>query len=140
MRYILTNRYYQLILRLTLGFIFIFAAMEKLTDLQGFSDSIINYRLFPIYLVNILAVIIPWIELFAGILLITGKSSREDAFIIFTLLTFFSLLIMLTMIRGISISCGCFGAHDATQTGMSKLLENFVFLMLSLQIIFFSNE
>ncbi len=140
MKEILSNKYLILISRVILGYIFIYAGMVKIIDPAGFAESILNYRLTPLFLVNFFAIVIPWIEVVAGILLIFGISSKESSFIICTLLIIFNIMIFIAVIRGLDIECGCFGTNDSQSVGIQKLLENFVLLLLSIQIILFEKN
>ena len=90
---ILSNKYLILLSRLVLGFIFVYAAVEKISDPSGFADSIYNYKIFPLFIINIAAVILPWIELAAGLLLIFGITIKENALIINSFLVVFIILI-----------------------------------------------
>ncbi len=58
--------------RLLLGGIFIYASVDKILYPAGFAQTIHNYQLLPDILVNITAVVLPWIELFLGLFLILG--------------------------------------------------------------------
>jgi len=55
-----------------LGIIFIWASIDKIVHPQGFARIIFNYQILPVQLVNITAIFLPWLELVAGICLITG--------------------------------------------------------------------
>ncbi len=140
MKEILSNKYLLLISRVILGYIFIYAGMVKIIDPAGFAESILNYRLTPIFLVNIFAIVIPWIEVLVGVFLIFGISSKESSFIIGSLLIIFNIMIFISVIRGLDIECGCFGTNDSQTVGIQKLLENFVLLLLSIQIILFDKN
>lgn len=140
MKEILSNKYLLLISRVILGYLFIYAGMVKIIDPAGFAESILNYRMTPIFLVNFFAIIIPWIEVVTGIFLIFGISSKESSFIIGALLIIFNIMISIAVLRGLNIDCGCFGTDDSQAVGVQKLLENFVLLLLSIQIILFDKK
>jgi uncharacterized membrane protein YphA (DoxX/SURF4 family) len=137
---IFNNKYLLTIIRLFLGFIFIYAAVTKVSDAEGLSQAIYNYKLLPLSLVNILAIILPWIELCAGILLIFGISVKENSAIIFGLLIIFILAVTISLFRGLDISCGCFGTVDGSRVGLLKILENIGLLVLSVLLIKFDSK
>lgn len=114
--------------------------MEKIIDPAGFAESILNYKLTPIFLVNLFAIIIPWTETVAGLFLVFGFSSKESSFIIGALLIVFNVMVTIAVIRGLDIECGCFGTNDSQTVGIQKLLENFVLLLFSIQIILFDKN
>jgi len=137
MKKFLANKYVLLISRLILGFIFIYAGMEKISDSEGFSRTINNYKLLPFSIINIPALILPWLEVTAGILLIFGITVKENAFIISTLLGIFIIAIAISLFRGLNIDCGCFGTADGSKVGIQKLFENFLLLLLGIQLVYF---
>ena len=134
---IFNNKYLLTIIRLFLGFMFIFAAVTKISDPEGFSQAIYNYKILPLSFVNILAIILPWIELCAGILMIFGISVKENSAIIFGLLLIFIIAITISLFRGLDINCGCFGTVNGSRVGLLKILENIGLLFLSIILIKF---
>jgi len=65
------------------GLIFLAAALPKLADLTAFAGSVHNFHLEPIVpvsAVNLLAMTIPWVELVAGLALVSGVRPREPSF------------------------------------------------------------
>ena len=137
---ILNNKYLLLIIRLFLGFVFIYAAVTKISEPEGFSQAIYNYKLLPLFLVNILAIILPWIELTAGVLLIFGVSVKENSAILNGLLIIFIIAIVISLFRGLDINCGCFGTVDGSKVGLIKILENIGLLILGYLLIKFDSK
>jgi len=137
---ILNNKYLLLIIRLFLGFVFVYAAVTKISEPEGFSQAIYNYKLLPIFLVNILAIILPWIELTAGVLLIFGISVKENSAILNGLLIIFIIAIVISLFRGLDINCGCFGTVDGSKVGLIKILENIGLLILGYLLIKFDSK
>ena len=132
---ILNNKYLLFTIRLFLGFVFIYASVTKISDPEGFAQAIYNYKLLPLFLINILAVILPWIELCAGILLIFGITVKENSAIINGLLLIFIIAIIISLFRGLDINCGCFGTVDGSKVGLIKILENIGLLILGFILI-----
>lgn len=135
---VLSNKYLLFFLRIILGFLFIYAGAEKISDPAGFSTSISNYRLLPLFMVNFFAITMPWVELVAGILLILGISVKENAFIINAMLMIFIIAISVSLARGLSIDCGCFG--KGTQIGIQKLIENSLMFIAGVLLIFYDSK
>lgn len=134
MKSILANKYLILFSRLILGFIFVYAAVEKISDPDGFAVSISNYRMLPIPLVNIFAIALPWLELITGILLIYGICTKENSFIIGSLMLVFTVMVLIAVLRGLDIECGCFGTGDARKVGLIKIIENLILLIVSFNL------
>ncbi|MCU0365379.1 MAG: DoxX family membrane protein [Ignavibacteriaceae bacterium] len=137
---ILNNSILLLAIRIFFGFIFIFAAITKIADPGGFSQSIYNYKLMPDFIINFLAIAFPWIELVAGILLVFGISVKENSAILSGLLVIFIFAIAISLFRGLNIDCGCFGTAGGTKVGIQKILENIGLLILGLILIKFDSK
>jgi len=137
---LLNHRFLLLTIRVFFGFVFIFAAITKVTDPEGFSLSIYNYKLMPDFLINFLAIVFPWIELVAGILLIFGMSVKENSAILSGLLVIFIVAIAISLARGLNIDCGCFGTVGGTKVGIQKIFENIGLLVLGLILIKFDSK
>ena len=82
----LKNGLFLLTARIILGFVFIYAAISKAAEPESFAIAIANYKLLPDFLINISAIILPWIELCAGLLLLFGISVTENSAILSGLL------------------------------------------------------
>jgi uncharacterized membrane protein YphA (DoxX/SURF4 family) len=137
---ILNNKYLLLTIRLFFGFVFIYASVTKISDPEGFAQAIYNYKLLPLFLVNILAIILPWIELTTGILLLFGVSVKENSAILNGLLIIFIIAIIISLFRGLDINCGCFGTVDGAKVGLQKILENIGLLILGFILIKFDSD
>ena len=135
----LNNKYLLLIFRVIVSFVFIYAAIEKISDPASFSDAIDNYRLLPLFLVNFFAITLPWIELVVGILLLFGVRVKENSFIISVLLVVFLVAIIISLARGLNIDCGCFGTINGTKIGLEKIVENIVLLFMSFSLMKFDS-
>lgn len=128
MKKITSNEYLLLVFRIIIACVFILASIQKIMYPASFANSIINYRLVPDLLINILAVILPWLELICGILLLIGHQVKETILIINILLVSFLILIFIALLRGLDISCGCFGANSE-MVGIRKIIENSILLL-----------
>lgn len=101
--------------RVIIGGLFVWAALTKIGDLHAFAEEIANYQLVPARLVPLIAAALPGVELVVGVALVLGLYSRASAGIISALMLVFIVGISQALIRGIDLTCGCFGgADDAT--------------------------
>ena len=89
MKNIIFNNNLILIFRIILGSVFIYASLDKIQDPAAFSSLIDNYRASPIWLNNLVALILPWIELICGLLIITGYFVPVANLLIFAMLILF---------------------------------------------------
>jgi putative oxidoreductase len=121
--------------QLLAGAIFLFAALPKIANLPAFADSIHNFHMepvLPLASINVLAMVLPWIELVAGLALIFAVKPRAGAFVYSGLLALFTIAVAVAMARGLSFDCGCFGTATAATIGAKKLAENVGMLFVGL--------
>ncbi len=107
-RSMLTHRLMALGFRLYLGALFIYASVYKINYTAEFAETIANYQLVPYWAVNPMAIVLPWLELIAGLLLVAGIRSKAAAALISFLLSLFTVVVLITLARDIPIGCGCF--------------------------------
>jgi putative oxidoreductase len=136
MNRLLSNRYVILLSRMVLGSIFIVASVDKITSPEAFAVSIEAYRLLPLSLVNIAALIIPWVELLCGVFLLAGVLVRASAVLTGAMLVVFLGGILAAMARGLTIDCGCFGPSHATPVGWMRVLEDVGMILPALHLSF----
>ena len=121
-----------IIFRLIIGSVFIYAAIDKILDPYTFAADIRNYQILPDMFSNMLALILPWIELYCGLFLILGFYIRTSALLIAAMLVVFIFAISLAMIRGLNIDCGCYHSMGgSTKIGFKKLVEDFIYFILA---------
>jgi hypothetical protein len=84
---------------------------------------IYNYRLLPGGAINALALVMPWVELLAGIGLILGVWKREAAIVAGLLILVFIAAIGVNLARGHAVDCGCFNVESAGKSREELLLE-----------------
>ena len=119
------NPYVELTVRQLLGMIFIYACFHKIADPSGFAKIIYGYGLFPNIAINLIAIVVPFIELTAGTALITGIYPKSAALIINGLVVSFIIAISVNLIRGHEFDCGCFSGKSATpESAWISLIRN----------------
>jgi uncharacterized membrane protein YphA (DoxX/SURF4 family) len=128
------NRTVLFIFRMVLGGLFIYAGAVKVGAPLDFAQSVRNYQLVGQSLSFIAALVLPWLEIVAGAFLIAGIWKRGAALAVSSLLVFFIALTVVTMIRGLDIDCGCFGAVDR-KAGLSVILEDLGMLFLGAALL-----
>lgn len=101
-----------LLARLILGGVFILASLDKIANPGDFASAIGNYHVLPFGLENLLALILPWLELLTGIFIIAGIMVDGAAIMIIIMNMIFIVAISQALARGISIECGCFSVSD----------------------------
>ena len=103
-----SGAHFFLLWRLLLGVIFVAAGVAKIAHPAEFAKIIHNYQVLPDSLINIVAIVLPWLETLLGVLLAAGVWLPGAAALAnLLLLSFFSALIF-NLARGIDVHCGCF--------------------------------
>ncbi|MEE8142615.1 MAG: MauE/DoxX family redox-associated membrane protein [Planctomycetota bacterium] len=130
--------------RLIIGGVFVWAAVQKIADPVTFLKVLREYQLLPFQppqIINGVAVILPWVEVVAGLALITGVALRPACILLATLLVVFTGAIYLraTQVQGdaqafcsIAFDCGCGG--EVIQV-CRKLLQNTGLVLVSMVAI-----
>lgn len=120
--------YLVIAMRLLLGVLLIWAGTVKAMDLELTARSMMNYDLVPEPAVNILALLLPAVELIVGACLILGLFMDGALLMATVLYGVFWLAVVSALARGLDIDCGCFGEGSST-VGMITLLRNTGFLL-----------
>ena len=137
----LKNNWLLLVSRIILGGLFVYASVDKIIDPLSFAQIIHHYRITPPNLINIIAIVIPWIELAAGAFLIFGFRVKASGLTINLMLVFFIILLSITAFRGINISCGCFSTSTAVKSNLIiRIIEDFGMLALGLHLMIFGKK
>jgi putative oxidoreductase len=132
----LANKYLLFAVRAFLGCVFVVAAVDKVAAPEAFAASIAAYKLIPYALVNIIALVVPWLEMLCGVLLLAGVYQRGSAAILSALLAVFMAAMVSALLRELKIDCGCFGKEHATPVSWLKVLEDAGLLVLAVYLWF----
>jgi len=144
MRDFLSNKYLQILLRLILGGVYVYVAWNKLINAEEFAKAIKNYDMLPLQAINIIAITLPYIELFAGLFLIFGFYKKGSSAILGITLIVFIIALTSAYARGLNIDCGC-GFTSTVQETSSKtdlLVRIFedILMLIGVVIIFLFGE
>lgn len=124
MKSIFASRPAYIALRLVIGLLFIYAGILKLTDPSGFAMTINLYGLVTWRMSNVLAYVIPAIEIITGLGLVLDIKGALAA-VVAQLLGFMCVLLY-ALYLGLDADCGCFGTPRATENDPVGPLEAFV--------------
>ena len=108
--------YLVLLGRLIVSAAFILAALPKTQDPAAFATSVEGYRIVTGNLAMWIALVLPWLELVAGLGLLIPQIRRGSNLIIALLLIVFTVLHASAWARGLDINCGCFSGHESEKT------------------------
>lgn len=94
--------------RLLLGVVFILASVDKILHPAAFAQLVNNYDILPHEIINLTAIIFPWLELIIGIFLVSNVWLPGCLLLTDILLGAFLGGILYNINRGLNIHCGCF--------------------------------
>lgn len=124
------------ICRLLLGLVFVYASYGKILHPQAFALAVYNYQLMPDALVNITALLLPWLELLLGLCMIFGLWMPGVTVAGTGLLVVFLGALVFNQICGLDIHCGCFSTEITKgPAGLGTVLRDVVFLAVSLYLL-----
>ncbi|MDP9192193.1 MAG: DoxX family membrane protein [Acidobacteriota bacterium] len=115
--------------QIALGAIFIAAALPKIADPPSFAHMIYNYRILPGGLINISALLMPWVEILAGLALVLGIWVRPARWLITLMLVTFMIAIAINLGRDNAIDCGCFDTSAANKTYEERIKDMWIVLI-----------
>jgi putative oxidoreductase len=91
------------------GAVFVYAGIVKVADPMRFASDINNYQIIPWAIGVRLAFYLPWLEILCGFALIFRRLYLGGLSILTALISIFIVATVASKIRGIDITCGCFG-------------------------------
>jgi len=135
MKRFLEHPFFLILLRFFLGLVFIFASWDKILHPAQFAQAVYNYKILPGPAVNLFALILPWIELIAGLFMILGIYIRGSALVIAFLLFVFVIAAVISVSRNLDISCGCFDTAGGRKVGVKLIMEDSALLLASIWML-----
>ncbi len=127
---------FALICRLTLAIIFFYAGVEKILHPQEFAVAIYNYQLLPDCVINLLAIFLPWLEVLIAVSLVIGIYTRGATLLSALLFLIFATALTINLVRGLDISCGCFGASSGNISWLYLARDLSLFCMSVFALIY----
>lgn len=127
-----------LVCRIVLGGIFIYASLDKIAHPAEFAKAIGNYHILPFGLENLLSLTLPWLELLAGVALITGVMIDGAAIMVIIMNIIFIFAISQALARGISIECGCFSVttEGGDNIGLQTVIRDIGYLIMGFIVLY----
>jgi len=116
--------------RIALGLFFVVSGALKLQSPIEFYDAVYSFRLINDPLISLTALAVPTFEVVVGLLVVFGVWKQTAMTWLLGSLVFFTALILLSWLRGLDITCGCFGGTGDTNYPV-KLLQNAALISVS---------
>lgn len=141
MKSLLSNDYLVLMARVFVGFVFVFASIDKVAQPDDFVVSIANYKLIPPGIDTLTATVLPWVELLCGLGILAGVFFRGSSLLACVLSLMFALAVASALIRGLDIACGCFSQDPSVgKINWEKLAENILLVAFSLFLLYSTTD
>ena len=136
------NSFIELVLRWFIGGLFIYASFHKIVHPEIFAKIVYGYDLFPHFLINLIAILVPYVELIAGLCLLAGVFPRGASVIINGLLILFILFISFNLFRGHEFDCGCFSVNEQKMHSPSSalLVRDVIYLAIAIYVFWFNGK
>ena len=125
--------------RLGLAAVWLISGGIKAADLSQTYVAVRAYDVLPKQGVEIVAAVLPFLEIALGLLLLVGVGVRAVAVLSAALFVVFIAGVAQSWARGLSIDCGCFGGGGAVAPGDTAYLEEILrdtgFILLAVWLI-----
>jgi putative oxidoreductase len=116
--------------------IFIYAGALKAIDPVQFASDIDNYKILPWPASVALAFYLPWLEIFCALGLVFRFLYRGALSILTASIVAFTLATIAAKVRGLDITCGCFGHASQNWSFPAHLATNLAILVALLALFF----
>ena len=138
----LKNDWVELFIRYLVGITFIYASIHKILAPAEFAKIIYGYGLFPHGAINLIAIVLPFLELFTGLALIFGIYPRAAGLLICGMLLLFITAITINLIRGHEFDCGCFSfsSNASTFSAYYLLIRDVSLLAIGMYLVRFKAD
>jgi uncharacterized membrane protein YphA (DoxX/SURF4 family) len=121
--------------RLGLAAVWLVSGALKAIDPAQTYVAVRAYDVLPPMGVEVVAALLPWVELALGLLLLAGIGVRIVAVLSTVLLVVYVAGVSQAWVRGLSIDCGCFGGGGAVAPSetayLQELLRDTGFLLMA---------
>ena len=98
-----------IVCRLIFAAAFVLAGIGKMADAAGFTAVISHYQILPVKMIYGAALILPAVELVGGLALFCDVLVKGTLVVLNILMVVFLAAMGLAMVRGLDVTCGCFG-------------------------------
>jgi uncharacterized membrane protein YphA (DoxX/SURF4 family) len=119
--------------------IFIYAGTIKALDPVQFASDIDNYKILPWPISVALAFYLPWLEIFCGFAVVVRLLYRGALSLLTVLILVFTVATVTAKVRGLDITCGCFGHASQNWSFPAHLATNLA-ILAALAVLWISNR
>jgi len=123
-----------------LGALFLYAGTVKLLRPDEFQVDILSFHLVGFGSAYWIAIFLPALEVVAGAGIFLRGLRRESALILAVMSFVFAALLVSAWIRGIDVSCGCFGRAEAEINYPLVLGRNLLLVVAGVLVFWFHSR
>ena len=122
--------------RLTVGgFIFVSGVLKIIND-TGFREALSTYGMFSSDIINIIGLLLPLIEITAGLLFAFGFRPATLGKLIICMLLVFSFTVTIALGNNQPVDCGCFPVAGGSQAvGFGFFIRNGILMLVSIYVV-----
>ena len=132
-----------IVARIYLGGVFILASIHKIAYPAAFALDVATYNILPLFMVNLMAITLPWLELTSGFLMVSGYKSRAASWLVSGMMFMFLVALVIALANGLDMSCGCFASSSMDESdaiSTMTVLRDLTWLGLSAYILTFDRR
>jgi uncharacterized membrane protein YphA (DoxX/SURF4 family) len=127
---------YGVVARIALAVTFVWACVHKIAEPYDFGMQVATYQILPLSLVNLQAIVLPWVELVVGLLLIAGLLTRPAALVTCGLNLMFIVAISMALAADLHLQCGCFSSAEAgEEMDVTLIVRDAIFFVVGAAVV-----
>lgn len=108
-------------IRAALAAVFLYSGIIKAGAGEQFAMALVPFTILPPEWIRVFAVVLPWTEIVAGLLILLPRVYRAGSAVIILLCAIFIGALSWALATGLIVDCACFGADEAPSA--SKMLQ-----------------
>jgi uncharacterized membrane protein YphA (DoxX/SURF4 family) len=124
--------------RIFISYIFIISGWVKISQTDDFIKAINSYQILPKLIIKPFAIVLARAELILGVFTGLGLFTKISSLLIIGFLSMFLIAFTITIFRGKSIDCGCFGKSNSQKVGWNLVLRDVLLIVFSIGVYFFN--
>ena len=114
----------------------LYAGLTKIAEPLEFYKDVHNFRMLPEPLERGLTMTLPWVEIVCATCLAGGILRSAAALVATGLMGIFLTAVTTAWVRGLDITCGCFGISEAGRTvGAMLLIQDVLLLGMAITLL-----
>jgi uncharacterized membrane protein YphA (DoxX/SURF4 family) len=103
--------------------------------------DVATYQFLPLPLINLMAIVLPWLELVSGVMLVLGLRVRAAALLMTGMMLVFMIALGWALYLGLDMSCGCFASQgEADSISGLTMWRDAGWLALCLYVLVFDGR